>query len=39
MVDSFQIFLGASVGVRQSEGGAEFFGSGFAVALLFQQLA
>ena len=39
MVNPLQIFLGAGVSVRHGEGGAEFFRGGFAVALLFQQLA
>lgn len=36
VLDSLQVFLGAGVGVSQSQGGAKFFGGGMAVALLFK---
>ena len=39
MLDTLQIFLRAGVVMKERKGGAEFFGCGVAVALLFEYLA
>ena len=39
MFDPLQVFASSRVGVRESEGSAEFFGGSLAVALFFEHLA